>query len=119
TLYITSSTHPEVSKDEFIEYIREHTYLNGLFVYISAIAPFAAIKYVRYEYVDGNVRMQEQYEPFDKETEQIGEDIFNLLECNSVQVLEKNILDVEVPSVSLELREEEVTVFHCLFEDSY
>lgn len=119
TLYITSSTHPEVSTDEFIEYISQHTYLNGLLVYISAIGPFAAIKYVRYEYVDGNVGMREQYEPFDKETEQISKDVFNLLDSRGIRVLEKNILDIEVPNISLELKEENVTIFHCLFEDSY
>ncbi|OAT72583.1 hypothetical protein [Parageobacillus thermoglucosidasius] len=121
TLYIIPSIHPKIKigTDKFREYIREHTYLNGLLVYISAIAPFAAIKYTRYEYVDGEIEMQEQYQPFDEETERIGKDILKLLENEGIQILEKSLLEIEVPNISLELREEEVTVFHCLFEDSY
>lgn len=121
TLYIQSSIHPrlQIGTDKFNSYIRENFYLNGLLVYISAIAPYAAIKYIKYEYVEDDVEMQEQYQPFDETTKQIGNEILKYLENEGIQLLEKNLLEIEIPNISLELREEEVTIFNCLFEDSY
>ncbi|MEI4803807.1 hypothetical protein WAZ07_21715 [Bacillus sp. FJAT-51639] len=121
TLYIQSSVQPrlQIGTDKFNSYIRENFYLNGLLVYISAIAPYAAIKYIKYEYVEGDVEMQEQYEPFDETTKQIGNEILKYLENEGIQLLEKNLLEIKIPNISLELREEKVTVFHCLFEDGY
>ncbi|MBA4603756.1 hypothetical protein [Thermoactinomyces mirandus] len=121
TLYITPSFHPkiEIGTDEFSSYIRKCTYLNGLMVYISAIAPFAAIKYVKYEYIDGEIVVQEQYQPYDEKTGEIGKDILKLLEDHRIKVLGRKLLETVVPNVSLELRKKEVTVFHCLFEDGY
>lgn len=34
-------------------------------------------------------------------------------------MLDEAILNVVVPNISLELKEEDVTIFNCLFEDSY
>ncbi|ENQ3105775.1 hypothetical protein ACEOWJ_001762 [Bacillus cereus] len=121
TVYIQSSIHPrlQIGTAKFNSYIRENVYLNGVLVYISAIAPYAAIKYIKYEYVEDDVEMQEQYEPFDETTKQIGNEILKYLESEGIQLLEKNVLEIEIPNISLELREENVTVFHCLFEDGY
>lgn len=121
TLYIQSSELPELKfgTDEFSSYIKEKNYLNGLVIYISAIAPYAAIKYIRYEHVEEDIEMQEQYQPFDEPTQQIGNEIMKYLKSERIQILERGLLEVEIPNISLELREEKVTVFNCLFEDEY
>lgn len=63
--------------------------------------------------------MQEQYQPFDEPTQQIGNEIMKYLKSERIQILERDLLEVEIPNISLELREEKVTVFNCLFEDEY
>jgi hypothetical protein len=64
TLFIVPSVLPGIrlGTDKFKSYIKKNSDLTGLMVYISAVAPFAAIKYVMYQYMHGELVMQEQDE---------------------------------------------------------
>ncbi|MNT89848.1 hypothetical protein D3C72_2306480 [compost metagenome] len=87
-------------------------------VLISAIAPYAVVKYVKYTYHDRTIQLHEEYSPLDKETERIGNSILKLLDKNGIEKIDESVLNVVVPNISLELKEEDVTVYNCLFEDT-
>lgn len=119
--FIQSSLSPNfrIGSDEFNDYLKEKHEITGVMVLISLIAPYSVIKYVRYTYNDGTVKIQEAYSPLNKETERINIRILEILNNNGIQTLDEAILNVVVPNISLELKEEDVTIFNCLFEDSY
>lgn len=93
--------------------------ITGVMVLISTIAPYSVVKYVRYNYSNGAVQLHEEYSPLNNETERIGKRTIEILNNNGIQILDETILNVVVPNISLELKEEDVTIFNCLFEDSY
>ncbi|AKG36653.1 hypothetical protein [Paenibacillus durus] len=105
--------------NEFNDYLKEKNEITGVMVLISVIAPYSVIKYVRYNYIDGAVQLYEAYSPLNKETERNGKRILEILNENGIKNLDETILNIVVPNVSLELKEEDVTIFNCLFEDSY
>lgn len=119
--FIQSTLSPifKIGSDEFNDYLREMHEIRGIMVLISAIAPYSVVKYVRYNYNNGAVHLNEAFSPPDKETQQIGTSIIGILIKNGIQNLDETILNVVVPNISLELKEEDVTIFNCLFEDSY
>ncbi|WP_144511090.1 hypothetical protein [Bacillus sp. FJAT-22090] len=121
TYFIQSSSNPNsrIGSDEFTENLKKVSELNGVMVLISVIAPYSVVKYVKYQNKDDAILLHEQYAPLDKETERIGKGILELLKRNEIKNLDKNILDVEVPNVKLELKENNVTVYNCIFEDNY
>ena len=108
-----------IGSDEFKEYLKENHELTGVMVLISLIAPYSVVKYVRYNYNDGAIQIHESNSPLNKETERINLRILDILNNNGIRTLEESILNVLVPNISLELKEEEVTIFNCLFEDCY
>lgn len=119
--FIQSSLSPNVriGSDEFNNYLKEMQEITGVTILISAIAPYSLVKYVRYNYNNEAVQLHEAYSPFNKETERIGIRIIEILNNNGIQTLDETILNVVVPNIALELKEENVTIFNCLFEDSY
>ncbi|MCY7855125.1 hypothetical protein [Bacillus sonorensis] len=121
TLFIQPSMNPKlkIGTNEFNSFIKENGYLTGILVYISAIAPYASIKYIKYEHAENEIEIKEQYQPFDESTKQIANKIINYLEKENIQILQEDLLEITVPNISLELKEEDVTIFNCLFEDSY
>jgi len=62
--------------------------------------------------------MHEEYYPLNRETERIGTKMIHILDENGVLALDKKILDVIVPKISLELKKEKAPIYTCLFEDS-
>ncbi|WP_433709064.1 hypothetical protein [Paenibacillus illinoisensis] len=44
--------------------------------------------------------------------------MIHILDENGVLALDKKILDVIVPNISLELKKEKAPIYTCLFEDS-
>ncbi|MEJ9217664.1 hypothetical protein ACXFAU_16695 [Paenibacillus glucanolyticus] len=119
--FIQSSLNPKLrlGSDEFNDYLKKNFEIKGVMVLISVIAPYSVVKYVRYYYNDGAVQLHEEYSPIDKETERFGKYILELLNKNGIENLDETVLNVEVPNISLELKEEDVTIYNCLFEDSY
>lgn len=119
--FIQSSLSPNfrIGTDEFNNYLKGKHEITGVIVLISVIAPYSVVKYVRYNYNDGAVQLDEAYSPFNNEIERIGTRIVEILRNNGIQTLDETILNIVVPNISLELKEEDVTIFNCLFEDSY
>lgn len=113
------SSNTGLFSNEFDEYLKKNTELAGVMVFISTIAPFSVIKYIKYTNYNQTNQLHEEYSPLDEETKKIGENIMRLLEENEIEIIEEDILDIVVPNVSLEMKKENVTVYNCLFEDSY
>jgi hypothetical protein len=119
--FIQSSLSPNfrVGSDEFNDYLKEKNEITGVMVFISVIAPYSVVKYVRYHDNDGAIQMHEAYSPLDNETERIHIRMLEILNNHGIQKLDDDLLHVVVPNISLELKEEDVTIFNCLFEDTY
>ncbi|GAC43599.1 hypothetical protein [Paenibacillus popilliae] len=119
--FIQSSLNPKLrlGSDEFNDYLKKNFEIKGVMVLISVIAPYSVVKYVRYHYNDKAIQLHEDYSPLDKETKRIGKCILELLNKKGIMNLDETVLNVGVPNISLELREEGVTIYNCLFEDSY
>jgi len=100
TMYINiSDTTAEVGTEEF--------------------APFAVIKYIKYEYDNGNFSYEDSFLPYMHSHYVLDDKIKEFLEKNNVHLLGSDILSLEIDNISLELKEEGVTVYNCLFEDEY
>ena len=119
--FIQSSLNPnlKLGSDKFNDYLKKNFEIKGVMVLISVIAPYSVVKYVRYNYDDGAIQLYEEYSPLDKETERIGKGILSLLNKNGIKNLDESVINLGVPNISLELKEEDVTIYNCLFEDSY
>ncbi|KQU63321.1 hypothetical protein ASG66_02600 [Bacillus sp. Leaf406] len=119
--FIQSSPGPNfrVGSDEFNDYLKGKNEITGVMVLISVIAPYSVVKYVRYHDNDGAIQMHEANSPLDNETERIHIRMLEILTNHGIQKLDDDLLHVVVPNISLELKEEDVTIFNCLFEDSY
>ncbi len=114
-----SQIDSNVGTVEFDKHIKVAGFLDRLQLQISIIAPYATFKYIRYEYKEGRVIYRDSFEPFFEEDSSIGQKVTEFLISNSLILLDESSLSTEVPEVTLELREENVTVYHCLFEDGY
>ncbi|MEI4615898.1 hypothetical protein [Bacillus cereus] len=104
---------------EFSEYVRKQSEINCVMLMISAIAPYAVVKYLRYRYTNGTIELVEESSPYNDESKKIGSSILKLLDSNGIKNLDKETLSIEVEDVSLELKETGVTIYNCLFEDEY
>ncbi|HFU7077630.1 TPA: hypothetical protein ACGN80_004514 [Bacillus cereus] len=104
---------------EFSEYVRKQSEINCVMLMISAISPYAVVKYLRYRYTNGTIELVEESSPYNDESKKIGSSILKLLDSNGIKNLDKETLSIEVEDVSLELKETGVTIYNCLFEDEY
>ncbi|WIY63173.1 hypothetical protein [Bacillus arachidis] len=86
---------------------------------ISAIAPYAVIKYLSYSYENDVVNLVEEFSPYNEESKKIGDSILGFLNNNGITSIDLDTLNTEVEDISLELKETGVTVYNCLFEDEY
>ncbi|MCD7034559.1 hypothetical protein LRR81_09935 [Metabacillus sp. GX 13764] len=119
TLFICSDYYPKINlgSDELSEYLKNHSFLDGIMLYISAIAPFAAIKFFRYKDIESNVQLIELPHPPLEESKTIYKQLISLLNENNLEILQGETLALKVNEISLELEEGELTVFQCLFEE--
>jgi len=118
TMYINiSDTDAHVGTDKFIQFLKNNLCLYRIQVQVSAIAPYAICKYVRYSYDNEGVKMTDSFKPFLNEHAFLGNRIIEFLIQAGIKILNEEMLSVEVSNISLELRESNVTVYHCLFED--
>ncbi|MFA9556079.1 hypothetical protein ACERII_02050 [Evansella sp. AB-rgal1] len=108
-----------IGSEELKNYINKNKNFICINLLVSAIAPFAVIKYNRFYFSDGESMLHEQYEPLDEETLLLGNKVKEVLSKHRINLLDEDILNIEIPNLSLDLKEEGVTVYHCLFEDSY
>ncbi|MBP2000009.1 hypothetical protein J2Z69_001028 [Paenibacillus shirakamiensis] len=118
-IYQSVGTKLTIGDRDLDNYVKTNLELHGMLFYISLVAPYVSVQYVRYFYDNGDINLEENETNAKKETQQLGVKILGLLNEKGITHLTKDILEIVVPSVSLELKEKNPTIFHCLFEDSY
>lgn len=115
-----SDTDAPFASNASDEYIRKNSALYRLHIQISALAPYALFKYVKHQLNDeGSVGWRESTTPYREEHRAIGNQVKTLLETHGHTLLPDDVLSLLIPDVSLEMKESDVTVYHCLFEDGY
>jgi hypothetical protein len=120
TMYINiSDVLADVGSKEFDKYIENFGCLYRIQLQISVIGSYAAIKYIKYEYNEGNIMFNDSYGPFIDEHVMLENKVKEFLMTHKLNLLSEEQLSTEVEDISLELRESHVTVYHCLFEDGY
>lgn len=102
----------------FDEYIKNNGKLYLIVLNVSAIAPYATFTYHYYTFEVGEKKVYTSYSPFTEEDSQVGVQLKNFLHNLGIKVLQdKELLSLIVPGVTLELKKDRVTIYHCLFED--
>ncbi|MBY0596073.1 hypothetical protein [Bacillus bingmayongensis] len=104
---------------EFNNYVQKQSEVNCVMLLISAIAPYAMIKHLRYRHDNGTVNLVEEFSPYNDESKNIENNILEFLNNNGIKSLNIDTLNTEVENISLELKETGVTIYNCLFEDEY
>ena len=120
TTYVhISPINKKIGTKGFREYIETNGYLDLLVVDISALAPYALVKYVQYRFINNEYMPFSSYAPFKEEHQVIGDKVKAYLQDKGITFLEDDILFEKVnPEISLENREDDVRVYNCLFDDS-
>lgn len=115
--FITSIEHPffSLGSKEFSDYIRSKSSVHGIMLHISMLAPYAALIYVKYFENNGEIKLSEGDKSSGHPIGEIGEEIAKFLTKYNITILNDGILNTIVPNVSLELKEENVTIYNCLF----
>ena len=121
--FYISPIRAKFTSKEYNEYLEMHKVVYSILVEVSVIAPYACIRYSKrtldstrsssYEEVSSS------YTPFCKEHEEIGKRVLLYLEQEGQTVLDESVLTQVVEGIKLELRESNVQVYNCLFEDEY
>lgn len=105
----------EIGGEEFNKFIEINRELLIMSIEISVIAPYYVLRYLKY--TKDNVKCD--FETFSNEYQIIEKSVCALIESKGNKRLYKEELDIVIPGIELELKEENVTVYNCLFEDSY
>jgi len=105
----------------FHEFLREHTLVDVLRIRMSLLAPYADLKYGRYTYADpeqknGASHYEESELPYQEQYRSYDDRARVFLEKEAFEILGKDVLSIEVPDISLELKSSHVTIYDCLFE---
>lgn len=120
TIYINiSDINSKTGTKKFNEFIKEKLSLYRIQIQISAIAPYALYKFIKYEFKDGEVNMKESFIPFLEEHCYIEKIVTEFLNKSGLTILDKTLLSIEIPNISMEMRKSNVTIYHYLFEDEY
>ena len=101
----------------FEEFVVNRGELNRVHVFISALAPYVVFKFVRYDYNDGNLRMEAVKPGAGEWYKQMDFAIFEFCRRNDLLLISDNKLRETIKGMSLELHGEQPSVFNFLFED--
>lgn len=104
---------------KYKEYLKQNGTIYSINIEISAIAPYATYGYSIRKYAPPNSTIESSCFPYIKEHEIVGDKVRVFLEKQRLTILSEDLLLIEIPGVKLELREEHVQVYHCLFQDRY
>lgn len=120
TMYINiSDTSAKIGTQEFDDFIIGNGCAYRVQVQISVIAPYATVKFIKYEYDGKRIKFTSKNSPFLEEHLIISNKVNQFLYKFNLELLGDEVLSLQVADVSLELRQENVTVYNCLFEDEY
>ena len=86
------------------------------------IAPYVTYGFCKYYYDKdskkyGKIELESNSTPFLKEHKKFEENILEFFKDYNLKVLSKDELSIVIPGVKLELKQNNVTVYNCLFED--
>lgn len=113
-----SDINARVGSKEFDDYIINNKNLYRVAIEISTLAPYCILKYIKY-YMEEEIEIGCKDEPYCQEHMKFDQEIREFLSKNGLIILDDDILMVEVPNKSLELKEAPVSVYNCLFQDTY
>lgn len=112
-----SSIEKEIGTEEYNLYLRTEV-MYGIRIEISTLGRFAAIWYIKHFIRDNKEEYVQNETPFLPEHERF-ERLLNLfLVNNRLHRLNEKEMSLRIPEVSLELSQDNTTVYHCLFHDS-
>lgn len=114
-----SDVNSGIGTESFRIYIEKNLSLYGIIVEISAMGPYCIIKYTRYYWEKGEVKLEHSNIPYCSEHYTYDVKIKQFVQHYNLNVLDDEMLMKEVYGVELELKEPPVSVYNCLFEDSY
>lgn len=119
TIYMNlSDNNAGLGSKEFDDYIRNNKNLYLALIEISTLAPYCILKYIKY-YKEKEIECECKNTPYCQEHMKFDQEIREFLSKNGLIILDDDILMVEVPNKSLELKEAPVSVYNCLFQDTY
>lgn len=120
TMYLNiSNTNAKVGTEEFRNFVRQNVNFYRLKIQISAIAPYAIYKFVKYTFNNNKIMLSESFIPYNNEQYIMSKNIAEFLSKSGLIILDKEILSVKVSGISLEMKKSDITVYNCLFEDGY
>jgi len=106
-----------VRDSDFEEFVVNRGELNRLHVFVSALAPYVVYKFVRYDYNDGNLRLEAVKPGAGEWYKQMDFAIFEFCRRNDLLLISDNKLREPIKGMSLELHGKQPSVFNFLFED--
>lgn len=109
--------HSNIGTAEYSERLIEET-LYAMRIEISAIGPFAVFWFVKQYRKDSKEYYFQQEYPFLREHNMYSEIMDQFIKQYNLQKLSKEQLIAQVPELSLELSQENTTIYNCLFHDS-
>lgn len=84
---------------EFNNYVKGQSEVNCVMLLISAIAPYAVIKYLSYSYENDVVNLVEDFSPYNEESKKIGDSILGFLNNNGITSIDLDMLNTEVEDI--------------------
>lgn len=109
----------DIGSEKFDRYVKENLNLYRLIIEISAVAQYCIVKYSKYYFDNGEIKNNCRNEPYIGEHHILKEMIKEFISEYNLSLLDDKILMTEVTGISLELKEAPVSVYNCLFEDTY
>jgi hypothetical protein len=114
-----SDVKAKLSDDQFEEYLKKNSYLYRIEIQISLLGPYIRYIYLKYSLNDQKkVILNSNNKPFNMEHSIYADKLNCFINNEKLNLLGDDILKTKVPGITLELREGDVSVYNCLFEDS-
>lgn len=107
-----------IGSQKFEQFVVENCNVYRVDVQMSVIAPYALVKYLKYEIKANQVTVQSSNTPFLSNQNVYDERIKKFLRVKGYALLDDVELTQAVPGIVLELQEDTPSVYNCLFEDS-
>ncbi|MDO7908896.1 hypothetical protein Q5741_21205 [Paenibacillus sp. JX-17] len=113
-----SDVDSPLGSQKFEQFITDNLIVYRVDVQMSLIAPYAVVKYLKYEKKDNRVGVMSNDVPFLPSQNNYEVLIKEFLSRKGYTLLDDIVLTKAVPGIVLELQEDTPSVYNCLFEDS-